>query len=76
MKWNIISGSEESFTGAPEWASKKVIIDGDMMWWDGATRFEPILGSVATCQFEYEEAFTLIAERRLVPIKTNKRISG
>ncbi|MGM7911244.1 hypothetical protein [Yersinia enterocolitica] len=63
MKWNIISGSEENFTGAPEWALKKVIIDGDMMWWDGVSRFEPIPAHVVTCLFEYEEEFKLIAER-------------
>ncbi|WP_145580043.1 hypothetical protein [Yersinia vastinensis] len=65
MKWNIISGSEKSFTGAPEWASKKVIIDGDMMWWDGVSRFEPISDSVIACQFEYEEEFKVIAERKM-----------
>ncbi|WP_174846846.1 hypothetical protein [Yersinia vastinensis] len=65
MKWNIISGNKESFTGAPEWASKKVIIDGDMMWWDGVSRLEPVSGPVATCQFEYEEEFKVIAERKM-----------
>ncbi|RXA93760.1 hypothetical protein [Yersinia sp. 2105 StPb PI] len=66
MKWNIISGNKESFTGAPEWASKKVIIDGDLMWWDGVSKFEPIHGPIVSCQFEYEEEFKVIAEREII----------
>ncbi|CNL26858.1 Uncharacterised protein [Yersinia frederiksenii] len=65
MKWTIISGNENHFTNAPNWATKRVIIDGDSMWWDGVSRFEPILGPVATCQFEYEEEFKVIAERKM-----------
>lgn len=41
--------------------------DGD----DGVSRFEPIHGPIASCQFEYEEAFKLVAERKEVRSATH-----
>ncbi|CNL34751.1 Uncharacterised protein [Yersinia frederiksenii] len=66
MKWTIISGNEDHFINAPDWATKRIIIDGDLMWWDGVSKFEPIHGPIVSCQFEYEEEFKVISERESI----------
>ncbi|CNL11440.1 Uncharacterised protein [Yersinia frederiksenii] len=66
MKWKIIFGKEDHFINAPDWATKRIIIDGDLMWWDGVSKFEPIHGPIVSCQFEYEEEFKLISEREII----------
>lgn len=76
MQWVILSGFGDSFMNAPIWAKRLVIIDGKKVFWDGMRKFQDEEGNEFVLSDRFEDEFQLIAERRLVPIKANKRASG
>ncbi|CNF03986.1 Uncharacterised protein [Yersinia bercovieri] len=76
MQWVLLSGEGDSFMNAPMWAKRLVIIDGKKVFWDGMRKFQDEEGNEFVLSDRFELDYRLLAERRLVPIKTNKRISG
>ncbi|AJJ62836.1 hypothetical protein [Yersinia aldovae] len=76
MRWILLSGVDGDFMNAPIWAKRLVIIDGKKVFWDGMRKFQDEGGNESVLSDRFEDDYKLIAERRLVPIKSNKRISG
>ncbi|MGT3281996.1 hypothetical protein [Yersinia enterocolitica] len=76
MHWVLLSGDSGDFMKAPMWAKRLVIIDGKKVFWDGMRKLQDEEGNEFVLSDRFELDYRLLAERRLVPIKTNKRISG
>lgn len=76
MHWVLLSGIGSDFMNAPLWAKRLVIIDGKKVFWDGMRKFQDEGGNEYVLSDRFEGDYRLLAERRLVPIKANKRISG
>ncbi|CQH51347.1 hypothetical protein ACULTK_003773 [Yersinia enterocolitica] len=76
MHWVLLSGDSGDFMNAPMWAKRLVIIDGKKVFWDGMRKLQDEEGNEFVLSDRFELDYRLLAERRLVPIKTNKRISG
>ncbi|CCV31156.1 TPA: hypothetical protein ACPZFU_003110 [Yersinia enterocolitica] len=76
MHWVLLSGDSGDFMNAPLWAKRLVIIDGKKVFWDGMRKFQDEGGNEFVLSDRFEGDYQLLAERRLVPINANKRISG
>lgn len=76
MHWVLLSGDSGDFMNAPMWAKRLVIIDGKKVFWDGMRKLQDEEDNEFVLSDRFELDYRLLAERRLVPIKTNKRISG
>ncbi|MGE4779137.1 hypothetical protein [Yersinia enterocolitica] len=76
MRWIVLSGDSGDFMNAPLWAKRLIIIHGKKVFWDGMRKFQDEEGNESVLSDRFEGDYQLLAERRLVPMKTNKRISG
>ncbi|CNI19340.1 hypothetical protein CS533_19640 [Yersinia bercovieri] len=76
MHWILLCGVDGDFMNAPIWAKRLAIIDCKKVFWDGMRKFQDEGGNELVLSDRFEGDYQLLAERRLVPMKTNKRISG
>ncbi|HDL6962653.1 TPA: hypothetical protein PXM28_001918 [Yersinia enterocolitica] len=67
MEWTIMTGTEESFIRAPQWAKRLIHRNGRFLWWDRMRKFKPVNGNEFLLTDRFEDDYQLIAERRLIP---------
>ncbi|HDL6592719.1 TPA: hypothetical protein PXO57_004507 [Yersinia enterocolitica] len=73
MHWVLLSGVDGDFMNAPMWAKRLVVVreTGVQLWWDGSKKYQDKNKLSDEYTSDFDEGVNTIAERRLVPIKTN-----
>lgn len=68
MHWIILSGNEQDFNNAPEWAKRLVCIQGQTYWWDGSSTWRDtrLKSGYESHDFGLPDVGYIVAERRWV----------
>lgn len=77
MQWKQLSGAPNDFAGAPQWAKRLCVQrgTGQKLWWDGIRKYQGRDRLLDAYTSDFDECVDTVAERRLVPIDKEVRVT-